>query len=69
MRLKRLRESSVSVDEEVVPDDVDDIGGKHDIHGGERVGCPVAELLEGVEQHGEDNREQLQDVVRPYIRV
>ena len=50
-----FRYAAFSVDKEIVPDDIQHIGSKHDPHRGNRVGRPVAELLEGVEQHGEYN--------------
>ena len=49
----------MTVNEKVIPDDINHIRTQHDIHWCQRISRSVAELLERIEQHGEDNREEL----------
>ena len=59
----------MAVDKEIVPDYIEDIGTQHDIHRRQRISRSVAELLERIEQHGEDNREELQNIIRNDVRI
>ena len=59
----------MTVNEKVIPDNINYIRTQHDIHRSQCIGRSVAELLERIEQHGEDNREELQNIIRNDIRI
>ena len=59
----------MTVNEKVIPDNINYIRTQHDIHRCQRISRSVAELLERIEQHGEDNREELQNIIRNDIWI
>ena len=60
----QLRGTEVSIYQDIITTDVQDVCPQHNPHRRERVGRPVAKLLERIEKHGEDDREKLQDIIR-----
>ena len=63
-----LGETSLTVDEKIIAEDVKDIAGEQYPHRRTRLRYAVRELLESIEEHHEGQRRKQHQVIRAYVR-